>query len=83
MMTRFARTPSIRAMVKFSAAARISSPKRVRRTKTDRPVSITSVATIVISCSSGIRAPSTSTGWLSAGKSEIDFGRLENSISRK
>ena len=77
MMTRFARTPSIRAMVKFSAAARISSPKRVRRRNEVSPKRMATVARMVMTCKSGMRAPRISTGWLSAGRSEIDFGRLE------
>ncbi len=83
MMTRFARTPSMRTMVKFSAAARISTPKRLRRRNRFSPTSTATVTMMVITCSSGMRAPAISTGWLSAGRSEIDFGRLENSISRK
>ena len=83
MMTRLARTPSMRAIEKFSAAARISRPKRVRRRNSVRPIRMAMVATMVMSWSSGSRAPKISTGCDSTGSSEIDFGRLEKSMSRK
>jgi hypothetical protein len=77
MITRFARTPSMRAIVKFSAAARISSPKRLRLRKNVSAASIPSVIETVTICSSGMRAPRNTTGSLRLGHRSIDFGRLE------
>jgi len=67
----------MRAMVKFSAAARISRPKRVRFRKVVRASRIMMVTAMVMTCRGGMRAPKISTCWVRFDHRSMDLGRLE------
>ena len=60
-MIRFAGTPSMRAMVKLVAAARMAMPSTVNRISSAKRASSTTAAPMVIRLRSGVMTPAIST----------------------
>ena len=60
-MIRLAGTPSIRAMVKLVAAARIAMPSTVRRMRSAKSASSTTAVAMVMTLRSGVMTPPIST----------------------
>ena len=69
-------------MRKFSAAARISSPMRVKRSSHVMPASSAALTAMVTTCNCCNRTPNSSTGAARPGRKSTPFGREStNTIS--